>query len=1460
MESEMGVDAMRIRVQIRKIMAFSIRWYRSVCNHPFLVGFVCFLILLYRSSPFIFSLLVSASPVLICTAMLLGTLLSFGKPNIPEIEKEEKEEKVSTDEVASFKTGVVEESTVVLGDVNGSISMVEKYIGKGRTVAENSLDEAILVEDKVGEVQEDGGLVDCMPLIDENLREIQCEKQVIEHVEREFNAVESQKKREDHEEKPRNEGKLNDVGGEVLDSMYYGDLGNNFEVKDDKSAELIDSFKEDQPGSAAGIYWKQLGEEYSDGNDDDGEESLDSGSNGTESSSSDASMADILPMLDELHPLLYSEAPQPVHISNNESDTGSLMSHKSDIESVESKESDNDRRECEEDDDEENEEDEEGEAAKEEIEDESKSAIKWTEFEQKNLVDLGTSELERNQRLENLIARRRAHKNSRLMAEKNLMNLESNNLPFNVPAIATTRRNPFELPCDLYDNMNIPGSAPSILLPRQIPFNLPYDPNEEKPDLRGDIFRQEFTAVQPKERVYRRNETFSIGASVLGGSKQERQAFRWRPYFVPERLSSEEGTSYFTFQSQLREVSESKISSVLATESLSSAIDEEDRQFHEQVPEQFTSEGMSYTIFSDSKVSSVPDTESVSSVVDGDTKMNKQNVSWETKSFSNMDRATDHVEFGSQSSEDVDAVDIEQATNRDVYRNKVEITLGGMENHHVKECSVSGAEGMITPEESNTNESLSGTEEMSTPKELGANEIHLKTEPGEEDYSGGSSFSSLSEVYDKISEMREGELMRLEPRANHVEESGVSTGTSLEEPEFQLMKGVLEQRDPVFDPVPQKMEKFHSFAFISSDTQLEMTRMLGYANKSELHIEDGKKDTTDDFEEVDTASSEGHAADEDESTLREVAFTQTSEHDLNTVGYSGISPNTDNQKGATVRLFSSDISPVEEYTVYRGEQFLHEKDQVVSSRHDSENHQEVVQKSASAAPGDQVSDPYSSLSTPEGQQPSMVFEHVIMHTSESEPVEGKTNDKEETMQPKLDEVHLSSSLDMKLVEEGMTEKDRHFLQEPSQVYPLSVDEVGHIDGHQDLSEDLDIVPLSSQHTDFNNLTLSTPVEWQSTLLTEQVPTVHHSPETDCVQEHLLDKGETHQLEKDQSQSSSESKIDSGLHQDMDAKVISTKYSYEDVSSEEISTSELGKQLSCSDKSPSYDDDDETQEATILQTGSTEEVNTVNNANVSEVPDHDHDHEVKILKNSSSMTYNASSTTFKSPGSRFPDGEKVSILTIANVPEVHDHEDKTLKTSSSLTSNSGSTLFVKDGVLDRVVYGDRDQVEEHLNNPVESYGPCIDEENFNGNPDELREIDEGFLSELDSVGDFSVKEVGESGHIEPTSKETNISNTESLPNDSIPAATNAELPTLEAKSIKDIVLAFQQIEEGVDVEEVILHSMLEDQAVVGEKVDSAGTNLDLPVLEARSLEDIHTGLKQVSQSNQVELSKPLESEK
>lgn len=279
-----------------------------------------------------------------------------------------------------------------------------------------------------------------------------------------------------------------------------------------------------------------------------------------------------------------------------------------------------------------------------------------------------------------------------------------------------------------------------------------------------------------------------------------------------------------------------------------------------------------------------------------------------------------------------------------------------------------------------------------------------------------------------------------------------------------------------------------------------------------------------------------------------------------------------------------------------------------------------------------------------------------------------------------------------------------------------------------------------------------------------------------------------------------------------------------------------------------------QEAPTILMESINEVNIANNENAYE----DHNHEEKTLKSSSPLTSGSTSTLFESPELRSPGGEEVNMVN-GNALEIHDDKPKTEKKSPSLTADASSTTpfespedhspggeDVKEDILDRVVYGEAGYVKEHFSS--EAY-----EESINEEADDIKEIDEGLLSELDTVGDFSIKEVvGKSLNTELTLAETNITGTESLHNDSIPLESNLDLPVLEAKSIHDIVLAFKQLDEGTDVEDVILPSMLESQVVNEE------TNSDIPVVEAQSVEDIHAVLKQVSKSDLAELPRPLES--
>ncbi|OMO90517.1 hypothetical protein COLO4_19108 [Corchorus olitorius] len=129
-------------------------------------------------------------------------------------------------------------------------------------------------------------------------------------------------------------------------------------------------------------------------------------------------------------------------------------------------------------------------------------------------MDVGFSELERNKRLESLIAKRRARKLFRMAIEKSLK--DSNNphhsqiapiliVKSNLHGVVTTT-DP-----DTEDVLQMPGSAPCVLLPGHNPFDLPYDPLEEKPNLMADSFHQEFMAATQKDLFLCRHESFCRG-------------------------------------------------------------------------------------------------------------------------------------------------------------------------------------------------------------------------------------------------------------------------------------------------------------------------------------------------------------------------------------------------------------------------------------------------------------------------------------------------------------------------------------------------------------------------------------------------------------------------------------------------------------------------------------------------------------------------------------------------------------------------------------------------------------------------------------------------------------------------------------------------------------------------------------------------------------------------------------
>ncbi|GKC04075.1 hypothetical protein Tco_0995685, partial [Tanacetum coccineum] len=500
--------------------------------------------------------------------------------------------------------------------------------------------------------------------------------------------------------------------------------------------------------------------------------------------------------------------------------------------------------------------------------DEIQSAIKWTEYDQKNLMNLGTSEMERNRRLENLIARRRARKTMRMQAENNLIDLESTDLPWNIPPISTARNNPFD-----YDsNDNIPGSAPSVFMQRRNPFDLPYDSSEEKPDLVGDTFHQEFAVAQPKEPFFRRHESFNVGPSGFGAARSERQESRLKPYFVPER-------SFADFQRQFSGLSDSKASSVPDTESVSSVGDLENKdqiddeqslivelgseKDHDHdseserehvsdhvrrpyfVPEQVVSDETGFSTFqrrlsevSDSKVSSVPDTDSDSSDDDLEHKDHIEDehsleaevayekddeheseirehleiTSEDEQPVYQSEHVSDHATHGSDTIEDDSIADLIQVPRGDV----AELIVGNATN----EQEVANAEPSM---------------------DLMSDEIHMNL--GDQELHGNvSSSSSLCEVSDQIYNDNEGDdevdASVAEPTYYFVDR--VDTMERSEVGVTSLLVEESHPREPVYDSSPRSVSRNLSSSSILNDLQAEIPVGEDHPHRDESvqHTED----------------------------------------------------------------------------------------------------------------------------------------------------------------------------------------------------------------------------------------------------------------------------------------------------------------------------------------------------------------------------------------------------------------------------------------------------------------------------------------------------------------------------------------------------------------------------------------------------------------------------------------------
>ncbi|XP_039052559.1 dentin sialophosphoprotein-like [Hibiscus syriacus] len=143
-----------------------------------------------------------------------------------------------------------------------------------------------------------------------------------------------------------------------------------------------------------------------------------------------------------------------------------------------------------------------------EVQEDRNKMVEWTKEDEKNLMDLGS---ERHQRLESLMAKRRARKMFKMAIEKSLM--DKGIVPHSqIAPILIVKNNILGASNNANDEgLQMPGSAPSVLQPTQNPFDLPYDPFEEKPNLTADSFLKEFIPANQKEMLFCRHESFCHG-------------------------------------------------------------------------------------------------------------------------------------------------------------------------------------------------------------------------------------------------------------------------------------------------------------------------------------------------------------------------------------------------------------------------------------------------------------------------------------------------------------------------------------------------------------------------------------------------------------------------------------------------------------------------------------------------------------------------------------------------------------------------------------------------------------------------------------------------------------------------------------------------------------------------------------------------------------------------------------
>ncbi|KAF6990753.1 LOW QUALITY PROTEIN: hypothetical protein CFC21_007915 [Triticum aestivum] len=633
----MGVQAKHDTLGIKKVLKCSIRiGYRCASEHWALFSLALLLYLLYRSSPGLFAFILSSSPVIICATLLLGILLSYGSTHLPESVEDRK---TGTDCSApkfgcfstqqGFSVPAVKENKVGFKcwefrnpsfgkERDENVPLLKGSVDQGdeRVYAHDRLAEVFTSIPSVVTLQQEVGLEEFMKTKHEReSKDPFCSNDKSTEYASLFE--DADQKRVDEKEatfglcpSSRNDGENGEaVAKENQDRVVTDSQSDNVrEASEDEPAKKQAgtckwgrAFSVRQRKKLDGIKIEAINVDFSSQidsalvspcatvSDHDVSSGFDSGK--PESSSSDITMVDVAPMLDdidpplgnddsfklessscvitmadvapvldEIDPPLCNEFPSPDPIGNDDSGCGSnFCCQDSEMDSGNNNKADtskagNDAKD--------------GEVNKDDGG--NQPEFLGTADEDKNAMDLGYSEVERSRRLEFMMAKRRSRKNI-------IFDLDGNDacqsadrfsrFRMQVQPISVSRRSPFDLASDP-DEAAIPGSAPSIMHRRNNLFEPPSGQSDDSSvSAHDNLDSQEIITGSRRDMIFKRHDTFNFGG-------QERQRSRFKPCFVLDAMDIQEEMGIF--QRQFSDKSVSKLSAVSECDTLSSVADQEE--------------------------------------------------------------------------------------------------------------------------------------------------------------------------------------------------------------------------------------------------------------------------------------------------------------------------------------------------------------------------------------------------------------------------------------------------------------------------------------------------------------------------------------------------------------------------------------------------------------------------------------------------------------------------------------------------------------------------------------------------------------------------------------------------------------------------------------------------------------------------------------------------------------------